>query len=194
MDEKLISIFSSKLKISENKLKTLYNESLTEYLSIPISEKNESKRTYCMYKFVSGENSGKTCGLLPKNSSVEVSSEIDGFFYCKSHFKTISERNKKTEKLKLVGIKNPFQTSIEKLETEKMGDFEVIKGTMLLIDRSKNCCSGKIVEGSATSNINKNDESFLVEKKIPYYKCVVENDEDTTSDIENSEEVDLNSL
>lgn len=185
MDNALASLLASKLKISELQLKTSYLEALCEYTKKQNTV--DERQNHCSYKFISGENSGKICGLLAKNSSVEASSEIDGKYYCKAHFKTISEKNKKSQTLKLTGIKKPVVLT-EKFETERMGDFEVLKGTMLIVDRSKNCCSGKIVDGQPNNTITKSDEVILVTKKIPYYKCEIEDEE---VDIEKSEKIDL---
>lgn len=191
MDDRLVSLFSKKLKISDSQLKTIYLEALREYTS---SGNTLERTNYCFYKFVSGENSGKICGLLAKNKFVEAACEINGQYYCKSHYKTISERNRKSQTMKLTGIKKPFQISEDKIETERMGDYEVIKDTMLIIDRSKNCCLGKLVEGNTTKAITSTDEDFLNEKKIPYYRCNVTYDEDEKILEEKSEEILLNDL
>lgn len=186
MDDRLVYLFAKKLKLTEQEIKTSYKEALTEY----IIDKDEQVRKPCSYKFLSGENSGKLCGLLPKNILVDASCEIDGKYYCKSHYKTISERQRKSQGLRLTGVQKPVQLN-EKLETERMGDFEVLKGTMLIIDRTKNCCSGKYVQEQPTTTINKKDEVVLSEKNIPYYKCVVKDEEEI--DI-NSTEIDFDDL
>jgi hypothetical protein len=90
MDDRLIQILAKKLKISDSDLKSSYVNSLKEY--IDTVEKKDARTHHCVYKFVSGENSGKVCGLLPKHLSIEASCEIDEAYYCKAHYKTISEK------------------------------------------------------------------------------------------------------
>lgn len=202
MDGKLCSIFAKKLQLSETTLQNIYIDALKEFLNLNLTEtvstNGTSRQKYCMYKYVSGENSGKLCGLLTKNSSVEATCELEGKNYCKSHFKSVFEKKKKSESLKLTGINKPFVIE-EKLETENMGDFEVLKDTMLIIDRSKNCCSGKLIKGQPTHNITVEDESLLKSKNVEFYKCKVEKEDHSTSELsslsdEPVEKIDLESL
>jgi hypothetical protein len=191
MDDCLLALLAKRLSISETQLKTSYSEALKEY-STTKEYSISSKKNHCMYRFVAGENSGKICGLLPKNSNVEATLELEGKFYCRPHFRTITEKTRKSQTLKLVGLKNPVHLVDEKFETERMGDYEVLKDTMLIVDRTKNCCSGKLVDNQPTTTITRQDEIILNEKKIPYYRCTVEEEEDVT--IDNSEEIQLDDI
>lgn len=193
MDQQLISIISKKLKISEDTFKKAYNDGFKEYLDmLQAPEECPSRKNYCCHNFVTGENSGKICGLLPKNLGVEASHELDGKHYCKAHLTSMLKKKQRGQTLRLNGLHKPVIIE-DKLETEQLGDFEVLKDTMLIIDRSKNCCSGKLVEGHPTNVINSREEEFLKSKNVDHYRCQVESaDKDIISTP--VEKIDLESL
>jgi hypothetical protein len=169
MDPNLLKLFATKLNLSETIVQQCYEDALKEISIVPI-------RT-CSYKMRGGKNKGLLCSAIPENIKRQVViNENDGKPYCKQHNKTIND-NVQTKKIVTIKnndsnfILNTIESSIptsEKIETEKLGDFDAIKGTTLLINKSSNKCVGKYVNCNPVTTLDQEDLQILEEKGIEY--------------------------
>lgn len=157
MDDNMIELFASKLNINPIQLKKCYEETIEELSNIQL----------CSYKFSSGKNKGLLCGSMNKKSVIK--NTLDNKYYCKTHNTSIEKKELKKSVVKIVNNKIPtILHNIDKIETEKMGDLDVIKGTLLIVDKSKNCCIGKLIDNHPNEELTEDDQNYLKELNIEF--------------------------
>lgn len=198
MDAHLSRIFAKKLSISEEKVASAYHDALSEFVSHSSSKpdvktkKNSGNK--CMYKFALGKNSGNLC-------EKESKYELDEKFYCTTHYRSVKEKKDRSTKLKLKDTSVAQKTyevktsPLQKYETEKHNEHLVLKGTLLIVDKDKNCCLGKYTsdENEMTDKITRDEQETLEKLNIPYYPCTVLDvpEIDLEKDLEKSEAIKL---
>lgn len=174
MDPKFREIFEKHLNISKTKFATALEKAKLEFEEL--TNKSTTREHHCSYVLKTGINKDKECGLLPDNLNKEAKFNLNGKWYCKSHYVRLSDIAQNSAKLKLKDI--PKTVNVEqKIKTIKQGAFDVIEDTLLIVDKNTNSVSGALRKEQPTAKITVDEKKFLEKREIPHQNCIlVEND------------------